>query len=107
MGHAGEFELLVMLAVLRLGDEAYGITVLDELERETARRFSLGAVYKTLGRLEAKDYLQCRIAPPSGDRGGRRKKLYALTPAGLSAARRSLNDLRRLVAGMDPTLELL
>ena len=100
MGHTGEFELLVLLAVKRLGDAAYGVTVLEELERETSRTLTLGTVYKTLGRLETKGYLQTSVAPPTKERGGRRKKLYDLTPSGLGAAQRSLADLRNLAQGL-------
>ncbi len=106
MAHAGEFELVILLAVLRLGDDAYGVTVLDELERRTSRRLTLGAVYKTLGRLEQKGYLRTRVAPPTQERGGRRKKLYALTSAGLSAARHSLADLRQLAIGLRPEMQI-
>ena len=106
MTHPGEFELLVLLAVLRLGDGAYGVTIREELEEETSRTLTLGAVYKTLGRLEGKGLLQTRVAPPTRERGGRRKKLYRITPAGLHTARRSLEDLRRMTDGLRPELEL-
>ena len=106
MGYPGEFELLILLAILRLKDGAYGVTIREEVEAETSRTLTLGAVYKTLGRLEGKGYLETRVAPPTRERGGRRKKLYALTPGGLDAARRSLADLRRLTDGLEPELEL-
>ena len=106
MGYPGEFELLVLLAILRLGDDAYGVTIREEVERETSRTLTLGAVYKTLGRLEGKGYLDTRVAPPTRERGGRRKKLYRLTPAGQEAARRSVADLRRMTTGLEPELEL-
>ncbi len=106
MGYPGEFELLVLLAILRLGDDAYGVTVRKEVERETSRTLTLGSVYKTLGRLEGKGYLETRIAPPTRERGGRRKKLYRLTPPGLEAARRALADLRRMMKGLEPELEI-
>lgn len=106
MGHTGEFELLVLLAILRLADDAYGVTIREEVERETSRTLTLGTVYKTLGRLEGKGYLSTRVAPPTGERGGRRKKLYTLTPGGLEAARRSLADLRGLVKGLEPELRI-
>jgi DNA-binding PadR family transcriptional regulator len=106
MGYPGEFELLVLLAILRLGDDAYGVTIREEVERETSRTLTLGAVYKTLGRLEGKGHLETRVAPPTRERGGRRKKLYALTPAGREAARRSLADLRRMTKGLEPEMEL-
>jgi len=105
MGNTGTFELLVILAVMRLGDDAYGVTIRQELERETSRTLALGTVYKTVGRLEGKGYLRTRVGPPTGERGGRRKKMYDMTPAGLAAARRSLADLRRMTAGLEPELE--
>lgn len=105
MGYTGEFELLILLAVRRLDPEAYGVTILEELEERTRRSLTLGTVYKTLGRLESKGYLETRTAPPTGERGGRRKKLYTLTAAGLEAARSALHDLRRLTDGLEPDLE--
>ncbi len=105
MAHAGELELLVLLAVQRLDGEAYGVTVLEELERETSRSLTLGSVYKTLGRLEVKGQLQSRVAPPTRERGGRRKKIYRLTPAGLEAVRSTLADLRRLARDLEPEVE--
>ena len=106
MGYPGEFELLVLLAIVRLGDDAYGVTIREEVERETSRTLTLGAVYKTLGRLEGKGHLETRMAPPTKERGGRRKKLYALTPAGREATQRSLADLRQMTKGLEPGLEL-
>jgi len=106
MSYPGELELIVLLAVLRLGEEAYGVTLREEVERETSRTMTLGTVYKTLGRLEGKGFLVARVGPPTRERGGRRKKLYELTPAGLDAAQRSLADLRRMTRGLDLELEL-
>lgn len=106
MGHTGEFELLVMLAVRRLGPDAYGVTIREELESRTSRSLTLGTIYKTLGRLEAKGYLDTHTAPPTGERGGRRKKVYGLTASGLEVARSALHDLRRLTDGLEPDLEV-
>jgi PadR family transcriptional regulator PadR len=100
MRHAGEFELLVMLAVMRLGSGAYGVTVREELEAETSRTLTLGTIYKTLGRLEAKGYLRSSTSEPTAERGGRRKKLYQVTRTGLAAVRYALADLRRLAQGL-------
>ena len=105
MGHTGEFELLVLLAILQLNRDAYGVTILEELERGTSRSLTLGTVYKTLGRLEGKGWVTTRVAPPTRERGGRRKKLYDLTPTGLDAARRTLADLRQMARGLEPELE--
>jgi DNA-binding PadR family transcriptional regulator len=105
MGHAGEFEMLVLLAVLRLGSGAYGVTVREELENETSRTLTLGTIYKTLGRLETKGHLHSRASEPTAERGGRRKKLYEVSPSGLVAVRQSLGDLRRLADGVNLELE--
>jgi PadR family transcriptional regulator PadR len=105
MGHVGEFELLTLLAVTQLGDQAYGVTVRDVLERRTSRTVTLGAIYKTLGRMEAKGLVRVTVAPPTGERGGRRKKLYRLTSEGLETVRDSLDNLRRMAEGLEPELE--
>jgi PadR family transcriptional regulator PadR len=106
MGYPGEFELLVLLAVWRLDEDAYGVTIREEVEAETSRTLTLGAVYKTLGRLEGKGLLQTRMAPPTKERGGRRKKLYGVTSAGMETVRRSLSDLRGMIRGLEPELDL-
>ena len=106
MGYPGEFELLTLLAIAQLGDDAYGVTVRDVLEMRTSRTVTLGAVNKTLGRPEAKGLLDLAVAPPTGERGGRRKKLYRLNPDGLAAVRGSLSDLRQLAEGLEPELEV-
>jgi PadR family transcriptional regulator PadR len=106
MGHTGEFELLVLLAILRLKDTAYGVTIREKVEEETSRTLTLGTVYKTLGRLEGKGFVRTSIAPPTKERGGRRKKLYELTSPGLEAAHRSLSDLRQLSRGLEPQVNL-
>ncbi len=105
MGHTGEFEMLVLLAVIRLGAAAYGVTVREELEQQTTRTLTLGTIYKTLGRLEAKGFVRSRVSEPTAARGGRRKKLYEVSAAGLEAVRSSLGDLRRLAHGLDIEVE--
>jgi DNA-binding PadR family transcriptional regulator len=105
--YLGEFELLVLLAVLRIGDDAYGVTIRAELERETSRELTLGAIYKTLGRLEQKGYLSVRTGEPTPERGGRRKKLYHLEPLGARALKQSVAALRRLTRGLGRELEAL
>lgn len=107
MGHGvGEFELLTLLAVARLGDDAYGVTIRATLEGRTSRDVTLGAIYKTLGRLESKGLVEVTVAPPTAERGGRRKKMYTLTPAGRAAVRTTLSDLRHLAQGLEPDLEI-
>ena len=105
--YLGEFELLVLLAVLRLGGDAYGVTIRDEIERETTRAVAVGAIYKTLGRLEEKGYVSTRVGDPTPQRGGRRKKLYRVGPLGHKALKQSFADLRRLARGLGRALEAL
>jgi len=100
VGHLGEFELVTLLAIAQLGDNAYGVTIRDLLESETSRTVTLGGIYKTLGRLEAKRCVRVSVAPPTSERGGRRKKLYRPTAAGIAAMRTSLADLSRLSKGL-------
>jgi PadR family transcriptional regulator PadR len=94
----GEFEQLVLLAVLQAGQagEAYGITVFDVLHARAARRVSRGAVYMTLDRLEKKGLLTSYVTAPTTERGGRAKRCYRVTKpavASLRAARRTLVQL--------------
>jgi PadR family transcriptional regulator PadR len=102
----GELEQLVLLALLRLGPDAYGVSVQRELEREARRELTLGTVYKTLVRLEEKRLVTTHLSPATAERGGRRKKCYRVLPAGDRALRRSLDAIRRLADGLDPALEL-
>ena len=101
----GEFEQLVLLALLRLGDDAYGVTVHAEIERRSGRAVTLGAVYKTLSRLEAKRLVGAYTGHPTPERGGRRKRHYRVQPAGRQALARSMATLRRMTVGL-PRLEL-
>lgn len=102
----GEFEQLVLLALLRLGTDGYGVTVQGELGRQAGRSVSLGSVYKTLLRMESKGLVSAHLGEPTAERGGRRKKHYAVTLAGRKALQRSLAALRKLSRGLDGALEL-
>ena len=101
----GELEQIVMLALLRVGADAYGVPVRDEIERCTGRDLTLGTVYKTLARLEEKGFVGSRTGEPTPQRGGRAKKYYKATGAGRVAVRKSLQHLRTLTAGLDIGLE--
>lgn len=96
----GEFEQLVLLAVLRLGDDAYGVPVLAEIERATGRTPTMATVHATLSRLETKGLVSSRLGEPTPQRGGRRKRYFAVTPAGKRAVRESLGAIRRLAQGL-------
>lgn len=105
--HVGELELVILLAVLRLGDDAYGVTVREVLTGETGREFTLGTIYKTLSRLDEKGYISSRDGEPSPERGGRRKRLYRVEPLGARAMSSSLEGLRRLTRGLGREMEAL
>jgi DNA-binding PadR family transcriptional regulator len=101
MAHSlGDFEQLVLLALLRLGDEAYGVSIRDELAVRTGRDVSIGAVYTTLDRLERKRFVAHRLGAPTPERGGRRKKHYALRAPGRRALEAALAALRRMTEGL-------
>jgi PadR family transcriptional regulator len=103
--HLGEVEQLVVLALLRLGENAYGVLVREEISRRTGRALTLGSVYKTLLRLEDKEFIAARQGEPTPERGGRRKTHYSVLPAGRRALQYSLAALRRMALGLDPVWE--
>lgn len=88
----GEFEELVLLSVGILFDDAYGLAIVDELQKKTMRNIMISSVHKALVRLEDKGYLKSRMGGATNVRGGRDKRLYTLTPAGISV----LNEMRDL-----------
>ena len=100
-GFLGEFEHIVLLAVLRLNDQAYGVTVRREIEARTKREVSIGAIYATLDRLEAKGYVQSRAGDPTPERGGRSKRFFRVTAQGVSAVNRTHRALKRLTEGLE------
>ncbi|UCG89107.1 MAG: helix-turn-helix transcriptional regulator [Gemmatimonadota bacterium] len=101
-GYLGEFEHLVLLAVMRLGPESYGVTIRQEIETRSGRDVSLGAIYPTLERLEAKGYVSSYVGEPTGERGGRSKRHFVLQPEGEKALRRSWEILSALWEGYAP-----
>ncbi len=98
--HLGEFELVIMLAVARLGDGAYGGALRREIEERTSRSVAIGALYATLDRLGDKELLHFRVEGPEAGRPGRARRYCLLTPAGEEALRRSANMLRRMMDGV-------
>ena len=97
----GEFEQVVLLAILRVGRDAYGVPVRDEILACTGRAVTLGAIYKTLGRLADKGLVISRIGEPTPERGGRRTRCYTVTAAGRRALRQTFAALANLTAGLD------
>ena len=103
--YLGEFEQIVLLAILRLDDEAYAIPVRAEIEERTGRSVARGALYTALERLEAKKCLRSRMSEPLPERGGRSRRYYSVTPTGLSALRASREALLALWQGVESQLE--
>ena len=92
----GTFEQLVLLALLRLGEDAYGMTVRREIEDRAGRPTSLGAVYATLDRLEAKGYVSSRSGEPTSERRGRAKRFFKVEPPGMEALRHTTRVIERM-----------
>ncbi len=107
MDYLGEFEQMVLLALLRLGENAYGVTVRQEIEKRTGREVALGAIYKTLGRLEEKGYVSATVGEPTAERGGRRKKFYAVETLGVKALNHSFTALKKMTRGLGKEIEAL
>ncbi len=98
----GEFELKLMLAVLRLGSNAYGVKIREEINERTGRDVAIGQIYTVLGRLERKGFVSSRMGEPTPERGGRAKKFYRIEAKGQEAVRESQRDIERLSEGLEP-----
>ncbi|HSM03411.1 MAG TPA: helix-turn-helix transcriptional regulator [Longimicrobiales bacterium] len=101
----GEFEQMVLLSVLRLGDDAYGLAVKDELEGVAGRSPSSGSLYTTIERLERKGLLASRAGESSSERGGRPRRYLEVTPEGTEALSMSRGRLLALWDGIEGALE--
>ena len=100
----GEFEVLVLMAVLHVGDDAFGSAIRDELEVRSGRPASRGAVYITLDRLEEKGLLRSQLRDATSARGLRPRRYFTLTPEGTAAVRSSLAVLARMHRGLERAL---
>jgi PadR family transcriptional regulator, regulatory protein PadR len=98
--YLGEFELLVMLCVIRLGEGAYGVPISREIEQQTGRDVAFGTVYATLERLQEKGLLCSGLGDPTPERGGRAKRYFRVTSAGLRTVRETRQGLIRLWRGL-------
>ena len=99
--YLGEFEQIVLLALLRLGENAYGVPIRQDIQLRTKRAVSVGALYSTLDRLEAKGYVASWFAEPTPERGGRSKRYFRVEPLGLKAIKRSQKVLAMMLEGID------
>jgi len=103
----GEFEQLVLIALVRLGDDAYGATVRREIEARARRQVAISAVYTTLERLERKGLVRSWIGDPTPQRGGRRRKHFALLPLGARALKAAYASFTAMTAGVERRLKAL
>ena len=103
----GEFEQLVLISIVRLGDDAYGATIRRDIEERTSRRLSISAVYTTLDRLEAKGCVRSRVGEPTPERGGRRRKHFTLQPLGARALKTAYAAFTGMTAGLERRLKTL
>ena len=98
----GDFEQLVMLAIVHLGGESYGVPIVDEIERRTGRAVARAAVYVTLRRLEDKGFVLSRMSEPTAERGGKGRRIAKILPAGARALRDARATADRMWRGLDP-----
>ena len=96
----GEFEQIVLLAILRVGESAYGVTIRSEIEARTGRDPAPGALYTTLDRLEEKGLVASRMGDPTPQRGGRAKRFFQVTGVGIDAVARAQTSYRSLLEGL-------
>ena len=101
----GSLEQLILLALVRLGEDAYGVSVRMEIEKRTGRNLSVGAIYATLGRLETKGYVSSRTGEATAERGGRAKRHFRVEADGLRALRASQRATDSMSAGLRKRLE--
>jgi DNA-binding PadR family transcriptional regulator len=99
-GFLGEFELMVLLALIRLGEDAYGVPISREIEERAGREVALGSVYAALERLEGKGLVTSRLGDPTAERGGRAKRYFRITADGLHEVRETQRALMNLWRGL-------
>ncbi len=103
--YLGELEHIVIGAILRLGENAYGARIVQEIEAVTGTRLKSGSLYVTLDRLEAKGYVSTRVGDPEPGRGGRPKRYMTVTPAGLAVIKSARRAMLTLWDGLEARLE--
>ena len=106
-GYLGEFELMVLLAVILLGDAAYGVPLARELAKQRGREVAIGSVYAALERLEIKGLVSSRLGEVTPERGGRAKRYFRVTEHGLRSIHETRDVLRRLWRGLPAVVEEL
>lgn len=102
--YLGEFEQMLLLAVLHIGEGAYAVSIRRELTKRAGRRVARGAVYTSLDRLETKGYLTSFMSEPTSERGGRSKRCYRVSPSGVRALKSSKETMLKLWRGLESIL---
>lgn len=106
MSHTiGDFEQRILFALVRLGADAYGVSIRSEIEERTGRAISAGALYTALNRLEQRGLVSSRLGEPTPERGGKRKRLYTVRPAGQRALAHVYESLRQMASGLTTRLK--
>ncbi len=98
--YLGHYELMIMLAIMRLGEDAYGVPICREIEEQGGREIAVGSVYAALERLEEKGLVASAIGEPTPERGGRAKKYFSVTTKGLREVREAHRTLAKLCEGL-------
>src|SRR5215472_17824175 len=98
--HLGNFELMVILVLIRLGENAYGVPISEELEKASGRDIAIASVYAALERLEAKGFVTSELGEPTAERGGRAKRYFRVTARGLKEVRETRRTLLKLWSGL-------
>ena len=103
----GEFEQRILFTLIRLGSGVHGVAIRNHIEERTGRAVSPGALYTALDRLEKRGFVTSRLGEPTPERGGKRKRLYTLQPAGERAVARLYESMRLMTQGMSARLRTL
>src|SRR5262245_33935972 len=103
--YLGEFEYAVLLSVLHLDEDAYAVPIRELIEQRTGRPVARGALYTGLDRLEAKGCLKSRMGDPTEERGGKARRYFSVTSAGMKAIRATHESLTNLTKGLESLLE--
>jgi len=98
--YLSDFELIVLLVLLRLGDDAYGVPIAREMQEQTRREAKLGSIYAALERLEEKGFVVSKLGEPTKERGGRAKRYFHVTKQGMQQVREMQRTLMRLWKGV-------
>lgn len=100
MAYLGAFEQVILYAIVRLGDDAYGVTIRETIEARTGKLPSSGSIYTVLGRLEERSFVTSSLGEPTPGRAGRPRKYYALTPDGARALQASYSTIQAMAGGL-------